>query len=135
MKRLSKIFEEMNAGAIAGSGDERLAPDQREPGLTPKRRRKYKRKNEQDTALLRRRVAALVEENTGMFAGKVTHKVPRHVYTKIVHEKAKGKHWRKYLGDDEVTSRIRDYAIRNPKKPVVIEDESTGYMCFARYGR
>ena len=129
----------MNAGAIAGSGDERLAPDQREPGFTPKRRRKYKKKNETDTVLLRRRVAALTEENTGentgMFAGKITHKVPRHVYTKIVHEKAKGKHWKKYLGDDEVTSRIRDYAIRNPKKPVVIEDKTTGYMCFARYGR
>jgi hypothetical protein len=76
----------------------------------------------------------LKEEYTGKFAGRVTHKVPRHVFSKIVHEKAKGKHWKKYLGDDETTLRIREYAMRNPKKPIIIEDEATGYMCFAKYG-
>lgn len=123
----------MNVSAIAGTGDERLPVDQREPGI---KKTKYKKKNETETVILRRKVEAQIqEENTGMFAGKTTHKVPRHIFSKIVHEKSKGKDWRKYLGDDDVTSRIRAYAIKNPQKPVIIEDELTGYMCFARYGR
>lgn len=144
----------VNAGGIAGSGDERLSPSQREPGVPPKT--KYKKENEKESpvmsVILKRNALETnlaespennkyqqeyqdtLKENTGKFAGKTTHKVPRHVFTRIVQEKAKGKHWKKYLGDDEVTGRIREYAMKNPKKPIIIEDETTGYMCFAKYG-
>lgn len=77
----------------------------------------------------------IISENTGKFAGNTTHKVPHHVFNKIIKEKNKGKHWKKYLGAHETTIPIRDYANKNPKKPVIIEDESTGYMCYARYGK
>jgi len=51
-KTIKNIKEEaptVNVGGIAGTGDERLAPDQREPGV---KKTKYKKKNEEDTAVL-----------------------------------------------------------------------------------
>lgn len=126
-----------NVGGIAGTDDERLPLSQREPGVPPKTR--YKNKNELESPvmgdILRRSMVKTLEENTGKFAGHMTHKVPHHVFNKIIKEKNKGKHWKKYLGAHETTIPIRDYANKNPKKPVIIEDESTGYMCYARYGK
>ena len=133
----TKVEEEMNVGGIAGTGDERLSPSQREPGVPVKS--KYKNKNEQESPqmgdILRRPMLAPLKENTGKFAGHTTHKVPRNVFAHIIKEKAKGKHWRKYLGEHDSTVSIREYANKNPKKPIIIEDEDTGYMCYARYGK
>lgn len=44
------IEEETSVAGIAGTGDERLPADQREPGVTPKT--KYKRKNELESPVL-----------------------------------------------------------------------------------
>lgn len=126
-------------GQIAGMGTTAAGKPANfaEPGVSPKTQ--YKKKNEKESPvmgdILRRPMLSTLHENTGMFAGNMTHKVPRHVYTKIVQEKAKGKHWRKYLGEHESTVGIREYANRNPHKPIIIEDEDTGYMCYARYGK
>lgn len=143
MKTLRNILKEIHeeapanavgAGNIAGLG---VGP-QGEPGVSPKT--KYKKKNEQESPIMsailkRRMLSTLKEENTGKFAGHVTHKVPHSIFNKITKEKAKGKHWKKYLDENEYTLHIREYAKKNPKKPVIIEDEKTGYMCFARYGK
>ena len=129
--------EETNVGGIAGTGDERLPPDQREPGVPAKS--EYKKKNEEESPvmgkILRRPMLARLSENTGKFAGHTTHKVPHETFNKIRQEKAKGKHWKKYLDEGEHTSHIREFAKKNPTKPIIIENEKTGYMCFARYGK
>jgi hypothetical protein len=134
------IKEEMGVGggAIAGAGvDAPGKPGSGEPGVPPKN--KYKKKNEEESPvmgkILRRPMLDRLTENTGKFAGHITHKVPHSVFNTITQQKAKGKHWRKYLDDGEHTSHIKEYANRNPKKPIIIEDEKTGYMCFARYGK
>ena len=127
------------AGQIAGLGS--TSPGKpanfAEPGVPAKN--KYKKKNEQESPvmgdILRRPMLARLSENTGKFAGHTTHKVPHNIFNKITQEKAKGKHWRKYLDEGEHTSHIREFAKKNPKKPIIIEDEKTGYMCFARYGK
>lgn len=135
--RLSKkksIKEEAptnNAGSgnIAGLG---VGP-QGEPGV---RKTKYKRKNEQDTTVMMRRLAPIMEVKMGKFAGNDTFIVPSDIYHKAIHHKAKGKHWTKYLDEkDHHGLAIREYANKNPNKSIVLEDEKTGYLTFARYGK
>jgi hypothetical protein len=50
-------------------------------------------------------------------------------------EKKKGKHWKTYIGEDEHGMNIREYANKNIKKPIILQDENTGAMCYARYGK
>lgn len=140
-KAAGKQFDEemgVGSGAIAGAGvDAPGKPGSGEPGVPPKN--KYKKKNETESPvmgdILRRPMLAKLSENTGKFAGHITHKVPHSVFNKITQEKAKGKHWKKYLDEGEHTQHIKQFANNNPKKPIIIEDEQTGYMCFARYGK
>jgi hypothetical protein len=49
-------------------------------------------------------------------------------------EKRKGKHWKTYIGEDEHGMAIREYANKNRKKAIILQDENTGAMCYARYG-
>ena len=75
-----------------------------------------------------------VEVKRGTFAGNDTFVVPSHVYHEAVHHKAKGAHWTKYLNETEYGTAIREFANNNPHKPIVLEDEKTGYLTYARYG-
>ena len=50
-------------------------------------------------------------------------------------EKRKGKHWRTYIKDETFHPAIREFAHKHPKKPIIFEDEKTGYMSYARYSR
>lgn len=107
------INEEMNVGAIAGTGDSRLPPDQREPGrpaqFMPMARRGKK------------------------FMGIEPYIVPSKVFNQIREAKKKGKHWRTFLDEDDSYHHIRMEARKNKKTPIIIEDELTGAMCFVRY--
>jgi hypothetical protein len=40
-----------------------------------------------------------------------------------------------YVGDDDVGEAIRQYGRKNPKKPIIIQDEMTGAMIFLRHGK
>lgn len=127
----------VGGGNIAGMG---VGP-QGEPGLKPKARLKYKRKNQQDIqaregeiATLIRRAQPVMEENEGVFAGNKTFIVPSKMFHNARLEKRKGKHWRTYIGEDEYGTAIREYANKNRKKAIILQDENTGAMCYARYG-
>lgn len=50
-------------GSIAGSGDKRLPPDQREPGLTPKMVSNYQKRNKEGAKEQEATVAAMVRRN------------------------------------------------------------------------
>lgn len=104
-----KIKEEMNVGAIAGTGDPRLPMDQREPGVM---RRKTQR---------------------GKFMNMETFIVPHSTFVGLREAKKKGKHWRTYLNEDDSYHDIREYA-KSCKGPIIVEDESTGSCMFVRYG-
>lgn len=104
------INEEMNVGAVAGTGDVRLPPDQREPGVGVKQ---------------------------GKFAGKTTFMFKRKQFLEFQNlQKKDRKWWKSYLGknEDYITS-VRDYAKKNPKSPIIFEDEDTGHLFYARYGK
>ena len=107
-------------GNIAGLG---VGP-QGEPGISKTAHKKEKSKS----------IFHNVQRRLGKFAGNDTIKVPPSVYHRVIHEKSKGKHWTKYLADDDYGKIIREYANKNPKKPIIIEDENTGYLTYARYG-
>jgi hypothetical protein len=100
-----------------------------EPGISKKVQKKH------TTILRRKKPAALQEAKMGKFAGNDTFIVNSKTYHKVRNEKKKGKHWKSYLDEDESLSHIREYASKNHKKPIILQDESTGAMCYARYGK
>lgn len=69
------------------------------------------------------------------FMGVETYIVPSRVFNQVRDAKRKGKHWRKYLDEDDTFHHIRAEARKNKKSAIIIEDENTGALIFARYGK
>jgi hypothetical protein len=107
--------------AVPGTGDTGEA--------FPRPDNKYKKQNEKDSSAMMRRLP------TGMFAGNMTFMVPSVVFNKARNQKMDYKHWRTYLDNSDIHPEIRDFAKKNPKDPIIFEDEKTGYMFYARYGK
>jgi hypothetical protein len=136
-------------GNIAGIGIPNPAKGTNfgEPGFSPAAMKKHKRRarkgqnnTEQDLDMLRRGQPALIggkltEAKMGKFAGNDTFIVPSDKFHSARNEKKKGKHWKNYIGEDEHGMHIREYANKNSKKPIILQDENTGAMCYARYGK
>lgn len=118
--KMKNIVEEVpgnNSGGIAGSGDTRLPPDQREPGRPP-----------EFMPMLRRKTPK------GKFAGHETFILPHSTYLSLKEAKKAKKHWRKYLEEDDAYHDIREYAKKKRKGPIIVEDERTGACMYVRYG-
>jgi hypothetical protein len=126
----------VNAGSgnIAGIG---VGP-QGEPGVSVKAQRKRQR-NEKSTptsvilGMLRRKAPNPIAEEFETFAGSIVFEVSSKVFHIARNEKRKGKHWRKYLDEDDCFAEIREYAKKNPGRGIVLRNENTGEMCYARY--
>lgn len=122
----------VGSGTIAGTG---IGP-MGEPGVSKKAQRK-RQSNEKSTPnpivmrMLRRKVPMMEEFDT--FAGSVVFEVSSKVFHMARNEKRKGKHWRKYLDEDDCFADIREYAHKNPGRGIVLRNENTGEMCYARY--
>lgn len=110
-------LEEMDVGAIAGTGDTRLPPNQREPGRPPEL-----------MPMLRRKLPK------GKFAGSETFIVPHSTFVSLREAKKKHKHWRTYLNEDDAYHDIREYA-KKCSGPIIVEDERTGALMYIRYGK
>jgi hypothetical protein len=104
-------LNEMDVSAIAGTGDSRLSPDQREPGLTKPTRPPARR---------------------GKMFGRETFIVSSYTFNSIKHQKKKGMHWKRYLEEDDAYYDLREYAKK--KGPIIVEDERTGACMYVRYG-
>ena len=75
----------------------------------------------------------LVKEET--FAGAVVFEVSSHTFHNAKMEKRKGKHWRTYLDECDELSEIRQYAKKNPNKPIVLQNRNTNEMVYVKYGK
>jgi len=108
----SYVDEEMTAGggAVAGLGVGPQGEPGRPPELMPMARRGKK------------------------FMGIEPYLVPSRVFNQIREAKKKGKHWRKFLDEDDAYHFIRMEAKKNKKGAIIIEDENTGALCFVKYG-
>lgn len=75
----------------------------------------------------------MMKEDLETFAGSVVFEVSSSVFHHARNEKRKGKHWRTYLDEDDCFAEIREYAHKNPGRGIVLRNENTGEMCYARY--
>lgn len=127
----------VNAGSgnIAGIG---VGPHG-EPGVSVKAQRKNRRDKSIPTPviinMLKRKAPNPIVEDLEMFAGAVVFEVSTSVFHTAKMEKRKGKHWRTYLEEDDCFKNIREYANKNPKKGIILRNERTGEMLYARYGK
>jgi len=119
------------AGGIAGIG---VGP-QGEPGMPVSSQKKRYGKTKSPLLfpdMMKRTIPSLVKEET--FAGAAVFEVSSHVFHTAKMEKRKHKTWRKYLEEDDCLAEIREYANKNPGKPIVLRNQNTGEMTYARYG-
>lgn len=68
------------------------------------------------------------------FAGHDVFEVTSDTFHRARVSKKNWKHWKSYIGEDDTGQAIREYANKNPKASIVLKDERTGAMQFARYG-
>lgn len=66
------------------------------------------------------------------FAGCNVFELSSKDYLKCLHGKQKFKHYKSYVGVDEVGQAIRQYGRKNPKKPIIVMNASTCEMCYLR---
>ena len=137
-----EIANAVGTGNIAGMGVplEGKPENWAEPPVRPRKRKKYKdrTKDEQndttaDIAMIRRADPLGEELETGSFAGNKTFVVNDDMFIKARMEKKRGQHWKTYLGGDKYEM-IRQHANKNKKAPIILQNEKTGAMMYARYG-
>ena len=107
-----KYLDELDAGSgnIASIG---VGPDGEPPGITAAQKKKKREK----------------------FAGAEVFTVDPNVFMKARFGKKKYAKYETYVGNDEIGQEIREYGLKNPGKPIVIQDCNTGFMCYLRYGK
>jgi hypothetical protein len=69
------------------------------------------------------------------FAGSRVFKVPTKNFVMAKMLKRKYAKFESYLGDPVIAKQISEYASKNWKEGIVLEDEQTGAMVYLRYGR
>lgn len=100
-----------------------------EPGRAPGK--KLKNQDPLMSADLLKRKTPMMED----FAGHKVFEVKSNVFHTARLAKRKGKHWKTYLGADDEHKIIHEYARKNPRKAVILQDCNTGAMMYARYGK
>jgi len=69
------------------------------------------------------------------FAGAEVFEVNPDWFHKARLGKKKYTRYENYVGNDEIGEAIRAYAHEDYSRPIVIQDERTGAMCYLRYGK
>lgn len=141
----SKYFDEdAPTVSIASNGIQGMSTDS-EPGVHPKHQPKKNRSVSTQSvvkAMLRRAPAKNIVEGQecspptrrkGDFAGAAVFEVSSHLFYELKMAKRKGKHWRTYLNEDDCYREIREYAAKHTKGAIIVQNETTGEMCYARY--
>jgi hypothetical protein len=68
------------------------------------------------------------------FAGYNVFEVDGTTFHRCRLGKLKFKHWKQYVGEDVQGTAIREFANKNYRKSIILQDEKTGAMLFVRAG-
>ena len=132
-----KIKEMMGVGAV---------PTTQEPVMTPKAVKAYHTSNATGAGIIRRKKPVLEQDKTPSdYEDAVRDRVESYgkykvftVDTNTFQNARVGKsrydRYDKYIGKSPLKEHIREYAINNTNKPVILKDEKTGMLCFLKYG-
>jgi len=99
-------------------------------GLTYKKKKEDVKKAK---ALRKQMVGEEVQRTT--FAGKDVFIVDSDTYYNCRLGKKKYGRYEKYVGDGEVGQTIREYGLKYPRRPIILQNGESGPMLFLKYGR
>jgi hypothetical protein len=125
----------VGGGGIAGAGvDAPGKPGSGEPGVHPKDQAKNRSPIIFPQMMKRSEPNNVVESRRkGKFAGAVVFEVSSKIFYNLTMQKRKGKHWRTYLEEDDCYAEIREWAKKNPKGKIAVQNECTGEMRIIKY--
>lgn len=129
------IREDAPTNSAGGGGIAGLPPDSPPVSVKVQRKIQKRQKTPPNSVIMGyfRRKAPVLAEDT--FAGAMVFEVSSTVFHAAKMEKRKHKTWRKYLEEDDCLAEIREYANKNPGRPIVLKNMNTGEMTYARYGK
>ena len=110
-----------STAGVVGTGDD---------PATWKRDPKKKKKDEEE---LRKMMGESVKTST--FAGKQVFVVDSDMFHQCRLGKAKYHRYEKYVGKKRIGKAIREYGLKFPKRPIILQNGEGGPMLYLRYGR
>lgn len=119
------LANEEIANSVGGGGIAGL-----DIGLTAK---KKKEDTDKAKALRKQMVGEEVQRTT--FAGKDVFIVDSETYYNCRLGKKKYGRYEKYVGDGKVGQTIREYGLKYPRRPIILQNGESGPMLFLKYGR
>ena len=72
---------------------------------------------------------------TSTFAGKQVFVVDSDMYHQCRLGKQKYHRYEKYVGNKRIGKAIREYGLKHPKRPIILQNGENGPMLYLRYGR
>ena len=121
-----KIENEEIANSVGGGGVAGL-----DIGLTYKK----KKEDEKKAKVLKKKMKIDEEVRMSTFAGKQVFVVDSDTYHQCRLGKKKYARYEKYVGKNNVGLAIREYGLKHPKRPIILQNGENGPMLYLRYGR
>ena len=75
------------------------------------------------------------EVKMGTFAGKTVFVVDSNMFHQCRLGKQKYHRYEKYVGTESIGQAIREYGLKHPRRPIILQNGDGGPMLFLRYGR
>ena len=120
-KKNEEIANSVGGGGVAGL----------DIGLTHKK----KKEDEKKAKALKKKMKIDEEVKMGTFAGKQVFVVDSDTYHQCRLGKKQYARYEKYVGKNNVGLAIREYGLKFPKRPIILQNGENGPMLYLRYGR
>ena len=120
-KKNEEIANSVGGGGVAGL----------DIGLTYKK----KKEDEKKAKALKKKIKIDEEVKMGTFAGKQVFVVDSDTYHQCRLGKKQYARYEKYVGKNNVGLAIREYGLKFPKRPIILQNGENGPMLYLRYGR
>ena len=120
-KKNEEIANSVGGGGVAGL----------DIGLTHKK----KKEDEKKAKALKKKMKIDEEVKMSTFAGKQVFVVDSDTYHQCRLGKKQYARYEKYVGKNNVGLAIREYGLKFPKRPIILQNGENGPMLYLRYGR